>query len=98
MSRLDDTTFQLPRLRVTLRSRRPLFRCWHRGKRESDFILGGFSDVISRILAEHSSTVEALIEFTDPDLFDWFEIAAPEEHDRDVMVAATVCSAPDQEN
>ena len=28
-----------------VRRRRLLFRCWHRGTQESDFILGGFADV-----------------------------------------------------
>ena len=71
-----------------IRCRRLLFRCWHRGTQESDFILGGFADVhLADFDNEQLDRFEALLECTDPDLFDWIigGLDAPEEHDHDVM-------------
>jgi antitoxin CptB len=41
------------------RRKRLLFRCWHRGTREMDLILGRFAD----------AELERLIELPDPDLY-----------------------------
>jgi len=71
-----------------VRCRRLLFRCWHRGTQESDFILGGFADVhLADFDSAQLDRFEALLECTDPDLFDWIigGFAAPNEHDHDVM-------------
>ncbi len=71
-----------------LRRQRLLFRCWHRGTQESDFILGGFADVhLAEFDGAELDRFEALLDCTDPDLFDWIigGFAAPEEHDHDVM-------------
>ncbi len=71
-----------------VRCRRLLFRCWHRGTQESDFILGGFADVhLADFDSAQLDRFEALLECTDPDLFDWIigGFAAPKEHDHDVM-------------
>ena len=71
-----------------VRCRRLLFRCWHRGTQESDLILGPFAE---RSLASLDSAqldrFEALLDCTDPDLFDWIFgcSAPPPEHDHDVM-------------
>jgi antitoxin CptB len=70
------------------RRKRLLFRSWHRGTQESDFILGSFAD---SCLAGFSSVqlerFEALLECSDPDLFDWIlgGSAPPVEHDHDVL-------------
>jgi len=71
-----------------LRRQRLLFRCWHRGTQESDLILGPFAE--SSLKGFDSSQLdrfEALLECTDPDLFDWVlgGFAPPPEHDHDVM-------------
>jgi antitoxin CptB len=71
-----------------VRCRRLLFRCWHRGTQESDFILGGFADVhLADFDSAQLDRFEALLECTDPDLFDWIigGFDAPKEHDHDVM-------------
>ena len=71
-----------------VRCRRVLFQCWHRGTQESDFILGGFADTyLTDFDSEQLDRFEALLECTDPDLFDWIigGFDAPEEHDHDVM-------------
>ncbi len=52
------------------RRRRLLFRCWHRGTREMDLILGRFADAeIATLSDEELGTLERLIELPDPDLY-----------------------------
>jgi antitoxin CptB len=71
-----------------MRRKRLLFRCWHRGTQESDLILGPFADTC---LADFDSAqldrFEALLDCTDPDVFDWIVagIAPPPQHDHDVL-------------
>lgn len=71
-----------------LRCRRLLFRCWHRGTQESDLILGPFAEDSLKVLdSDQLGRFEALLDCTDPDLFDWiFGVSdPPPEHDHDVM-------------
>ena len=71
-----------------LRRRRLLFRCWHRGTQESDLILGSFAETcLAGFDSGQLDRFEALLDCTDPDLFDWIlgGIAPPPEHDHDVM-------------
>ena len=52
------------------RRKRLLFRCWHRGTREMDLILGRFADAEIASLAEPElDQLERLIEVPDPDLY-----------------------------
>src|SRR5271163_2921177 len=52
------------------RRKRLLFRCWHRGTREMDLILGRFADAEIASLGEDDLTeLEHLIEVPDPDLY-----------------------------
>ena len=52
------------------RRKRLLFRCWHRGTREMDLILGRFADSeISDLSDDEITQLEALIEVPDPDLY-----------------------------
>ena len=52
------------------RRKRLLFRCWHRGTREMDLILGRFADAEIAILSDDElGTLERLIEVPDPDLY-----------------------------
>jgi antitoxin CptB len=52
------------------RRKRLLFRCWHRGTREMDLILGRFADVEIATLSDRELTqLEHLIEVPDPDLY-----------------------------
>jgi antitoxin CptB len=52
------------------RRKRLLFRCWHRGTREMDLILGRFADAEIAGLAENElAQLEHLIEVPDPDLY-----------------------------
>ena len=52
------------------RRKRLLFRCWHRGTREMDLILGRFADAeIADLSDDELSDLEILIEVPDPDLY-----------------------------
>ena len=52
------------------RRKRLLFRCWHRGTREMDLILGRFADAeIAGLPDDELATLEALIEVPDVDLY-----------------------------
>ncbi len=52
------------------RRKRLLFRCWHRGTREMDLILGRFADTTIATLTDDEVTeLELLIELPDPDLY-----------------------------
>jgi antitoxin CptB len=52
------------------RRKRLLFRCWHRGTREMDLILGRFADAEIANLAEDELTqFEYLMDVPDPDLY-----------------------------
>jgi antitoxin CptB len=52
------------------RRKRLLFRCWHRGTREMDLILGRFADAeIAELTDGELDQLEQLIEVPDPDLY-----------------------------
>ena len=52
------------------RRKRLLFRCWHRGTREMDLILGRFADAeIANLSDDELAKLEHLIEVPDPDLY-----------------------------
>ena len=52
------------------RRKRLLFRCWHRGTREMDLILGRFADAeIASLTDAEVAQLEHLIELPDPDLY-----------------------------
>jgi antitoxin CptB len=52
------------------RRKRLLFRCWHRGTREMDLILGRFADATIGDLSDvELEQLERLIEVPDPDLY-----------------------------
>ncbi|MFZ5740146.1 antitoxin CptB [Rhodopseudomonas thermotolerans] len=52
------------------RRKRLLFRCWHRGTREMDLILGQFADAEIGTLSEAElDELERLIEVNDHDLY-----------------------------
>jgi antitoxin CptB len=52
------------------RRKRLLFRCWHRGTREMDLILGRFADAeIAGLTDDELGQLEQLIDVSDPDLY-----------------------------
>ena len=60
------------------RRKRLLFRCWHRGTREMDLILGGFADSqIGDLSDQEVAELENLLEVPDPDLYAAFSGGMP---------------------
>ena len=71
-----------------LRCKRLVFRCWHRGTKEGDLIFGRFAEAyLADFDLAQLERFEALLDCTDPDLYDWIVvgIAPPEEYAHDVM-------------
>jgi antitoxin CptB len=66
------------------RRRKLLFRCWHRGMRELDLIMGRFADnAIAELTADELIELEELIEVPDRELLAWVtgESDVPVAHD-----------------
>ena len=54
------------------RRRRLAFRCWHRGTREMDLMLGRFADRhLTNMDDDQLDQFEMLLENNDPDLYNW---------------------------
>lgn len=66
------------------RRKRLLFRCWHRGTREMDLIMGQFADAtIGELSDTELDAFERLTDVPEPELYAWItggEPVAPE-HD-----------------
>ncbi len=72
---------------LAVRRRRIRFRCWHRGTREADLVLGRFADTCVGDLDETGlGQLEALLDQPDPDIWDWVvgRQPVPEAFDNDV--------------
>jgi antitoxin CptB len=55
-----------------VRRRRLRFRSWHRGTRDADLLLGPFADGhLDRFSPVQLDRYEALLEMSDPDLYNW---------------------------
>lgn len=70
------------------RRKRLKYRCWHRGTKELDLLVGSFADRYLAALDEAQlDRLESLLEVPEPLLYDWLTGAAtpPAEHDHDVM-------------
>ncbi len=60
------------------RRKRLLYRCWHRGTREMDLIMGRFADAnIATMTEDEVDELERLGELPDVDLYAAFSGAAP---------------------
>jgi antitoxin CptB len=69
---------------LDLRRRKLLFRCWHRGMREMDLIMGRFADsAVAELSDGELADLERLIELPDRDLLAWVtgEVNVPEDVD-----------------
>lgn len=72
--------------------RRLRFRCWHRGTREIDLLLGRFADAeLPQMNPEELVELERLLEQGDPDLYDWVVGRRPVPTDLDTDVMARLC-------
>jgi antitoxin CptB len=66
------------------RRRRLLFRCWHRGMREMDLIMGRFADAaVEQLTSDELADFEHLMEVPDRELLAWItgEAEVPPEYD-----------------
>ncbi|MBW8637020.1 succinate dehydrogenase assembly factor 2 [Hoeflea sp. WL0058] len=66
------------------RRRKILFRCWHRGIREMDIVMGQFADRnIDKLTDDELDTLERILEVDDRDLIRWVtgEIDTPADFD-----------------
>ena len=66
------------------RRRKLLFRCWHRGMREVDLIMGRFADAaVDELSDDELAEFERLIEVPDHDVLAWVtgEAAVPAAYD-----------------
>jgi antitoxin CptB len=73
---------------ITDRRKRLRFRSWHRGMREMDLLMGSFADAhVDEFDTGMLDRYEALLELSDPDLYNWMSgrEPVPAEHDDDVM-------------
>ena len=73
---------------LDVRRRRLLFRCWHRGIREMDLVLGRFADEQIASLSEAELTeLERWLEIPDQQIFAWVNgmEAAPAEIDSELF-------------
>ncbi|EKS28184.1 Flavinator of succinate dehydrogenase [Afipia felis] len=60
------------------RRKRLLFRCWHRGTKEMDYIFGRFADAhIAGLSEDEVADFERLIDLPDPDLYNAFNDKTP---------------------
>jgi len=72
VNRMDVTDKPEMRSCLSIRRRRLQYRCWHRGSREVDLLLGRFADKNIEVLDESDLTqLEALLDEPDPDIWDW---------------------------
>jgi antitoxin CptB len=57
---------------IAARRRRLKYRCWHRGMREVDLLLGPFADsTADQMDAEEIAAFEALLDIPDQDVLAW---------------------------
>lgn len=69
------------------RRKRLKYRCWHRGTKELDLLIGTFADRhLADMDAAQLDRLETLLEVPEPVLFDWLTRAyePPPEYDFDV--------------
>jgi antitoxin CptB len=72
----------------SVRRKRLVFRCWHRGTQENDLVLGSFAEANLAVFnSAQLQRFEALLDCADADLFDWIagRRVPPPQHDHDVM-------------
>ncbi len=73
---------------IETRRKRLKFRCWHRGSREADLLLGRFADRhLDHFDEAQLKRFELLLNQEDPDIWDWVvgRAPVPEALDHDVM-------------
>lgn len=74
---------------ISIKRKRIHFRCWHRGTREMDFLLGRFADAALAEMSEGElDDFEAFLNNSDPDIYNWVSgQEIPPEEDQTEMLA-----------
>jgi antitoxin CptB len=75
---------------LDVRRKRMLFRCWHRGVKEMDLLLGGYAQAKIDVLDEAQlDQLEHLMDAGDNDLLAWFtgKDPVPAQYDTDMFKA-----------
>jgi len=68
---------------IAMRRRRLKFRCWHRGMREVDLLLGRFADAeVDQLDSERLTEFEVLLDTPDQDILAWIVGGAPVPEDK----------------
>src|ERR1700730_13377226 len=100
MNILTQASHEPTESQFEIRRRRLVFRSWNRGTQESDLILGSFAEAsLADFDRNQLDRFEALLDCSDPDLFDWMFGAAapPAQHDNDVMhCLREFCASPNR--
>jgi len=74
--------------RLDARRKRLIFRSWHRGTKEMDLLMGSFADRhLPQFTEAQVDRYEALLELSDPDLYNWItgQEPVPDDVRSDVM-------------
>lgn len=77
---------------LDVRRKRMLFRCWHRGLKEMDLLLGGYAQAKIDGLSEGElDRLEHLMDAGDNDLLAWFtgKDPVPAQYDTDMFKAVS---------
>ena len=72
---------------LTIRRKRLSYRCWHRGTKELDLLIGGFADrYLGELDGPQLDDLEALLRVPEPVLFDWLmgKAVPPADYDSEV--------------
>ncbi|WP_245499622.1 succinate dehydrogenase assembly factor 2 [Tepidamorphus gemmatus] len=73
------------------RRRKLGFRCWHRGTREMDLLLGRFADANLAAMSDAEvAELERLVEAPDPELFGWIAGTRPVPANYDTPMLAAI--------
>ena len=63
---------------LALRRKRLCYRCWHRGTKEIDLLLGPFAERFTPDMGEPElADFERLLILPDPDLYEWITKRSP---------------------
>ncbi|MEO4040527.1 succinate dehydrogenase assembly factor 2 [Hoeflea sp. CAU 1731] len=75
------------------RRRKILFRCWHRGIREMDIVMGQFADRnIDKLTDDELDTLERILEVDDRDLIRWVTGEVDTPADFDTALFRAICA------
>jgi len=78
MSDISGTDSETSQAERDPRLKKILFRCWHRGMKEMDLLLGGFADAEIDSLSEAEILeLEHLLTANDQDLYGWMTGRSP---------------------